>query len=162
DITYQAKYYFNQPIIDSYSRKIKLFKRLTSNCEDFVFFGIGTSGDLAAYGARQFGNNGKNAFVIKDPFFPIQQGKGYYSKRAIIVLSVSGETEQTVTQVINFRTHGAKIISITNNSDNTIANLSDLNFCYLLESKVVGRTLNLTSQIPVVYILERLSRSLQN
>lgn len=161
DITYQARYYFNQPLMDIYSEKIKLFRKLTINCDDFIFFGVGTSGDLAAYGARQFSNNGKNAFVIKDPFFPVQQGKDY-SRRAIMVLSVSGETEQTISQIISFMGNSAKVISITNNSDNTIANLSDLNFSYFLESKIVGRKLNLTSQIPVVYILERLSRSLQD
>ncbi|MBA1434558.1 MurR/RpiR family transcriptional regulator [Bombilactobacillus bombi] len=162
DITFQAIYYFHQSIIDDYTQKINIFKRFTQHCTDFIFYGIGTSQDLAAYGARQFVNNGYSAFVVSDPFYPIDRIKNAYHNKIVIVLSVSGETTPTVEQVINFRANGAKIISITNNSDNTIANLSDLNFCYLLESKVVGRTLNLTSQIPVVYILERLSRSLQN
>ncbi|MCO6540759.1 MAG: MurR/RpiR family transcriptional regulator [Lactobacillus sp.] len=162
DITFQANFYFHQPIINSYTRKFEAFKRLTNNITDFIFYGIGTSNDLASYGARQFVNNGRSAFVVSDPFYPIDRIQNAYHNKAVIVLSVSGETTPTIEQVMNFRTHGAKVISITNNSDNTIANLSDLNFSYFLESKIVGRKLNLTSQIPVVYILERLSRSLQD
>ncbi|AXX65448.1 MurR/RpiR family transcriptional regulator [Bombilactobacillus bombi] len=163
DITFQANYYFQQKaLIDSYLPKIKKFKQLTKKCKDFIFYGIGTSHYLAAYGARQFVNNGKSAFVINDPFYPIDRLENIYHNKAVIVLSVSGETTPTVEQVVHFRTHGATIISITNNADNSIANLSDINFCYLLESKVVGEEHNLTSQIPVVYILERLSRSLQD
>ncbi|BDR55944.1 MurR/RpiR family transcriptional regulator [Xylocopilactobacillus apis] len=162
DVTYQAKYYFNQPIIESYDKQIQIFKELTSNCKDFLFFGIGTSSDLAAYGARQFANNGQNSFVIKDPFYPIQKTHGSYKDKALIVLSVSGETPQVIEPVLNFQSKGAKVISITNSSDNTISKLSDLNFCYLLESKIVSKTLNVTTQVPVVYILERLSRALNS
>ncbi|BDR57765.1 MurR/RpiR family transcriptional regulator [Xylocopilactobacillus apicola] len=159
DITYQARWYFQQSLSRIYDKKIDQFKKIAKDCLDFVFFGIGTSGYLAEYGARQFVNNGQSAFVISDSSYPIQLGKKDFPKRALIVLSVSGETDHVIKRVINFKAKGVKIISITNNSDNTLAQLSDINFDYMLEPKIIGYTINLTSQIPVVYILERLSRS---
>ncbi|BDR57996.1 MurR/RpiR family transcriptional regulator [Xylocopilactobacillus apicola] len=160
DVTYQAKYYFNQPMISKYDQQIKDFKEIAAHSTDYLFFGIGSSSDLASYGARQFANNGQNAFVIHDPFYPIQRSNGSCKGKTLIVLSVSGETPQVIEPMTSFQSKGAKVVSITNSSNNTIANLSDLNFCYLLESKIVNSTLNLTTQIPVVYLLERLSRSI--
>lgn len=84
-----------------------------------------------------------------------------YQNKTVIVLSVSGEGQPTIDQVKHFREQGAKIVSITNNEDNTIAHLSDLNFTYHLEYKLIKQTINLTTQVPVVYLLERLSRALQ-
>ena len=160
DITYQAQWYFNQPLSELYNKKLDHFKELAANCSDFVFIGIGTSGYLAEYGARQFGNNGKSAFVLSDPGYPVQFGKTSFENRVLIALSVSGETKGIINQIINFRARGAKIVTITNDPSNTMASLSDLNFYYLLESKVIGYKINITSQIPVIYLLERLSRTL--
>lgn len=162
DITYQAQYYFSQSFLADYDQKIERFKEIAKKTKDFIFFGIGTSGDLCDYGARQFVNNGRNAFSIGDPYYPIELSRDSYKNKTVIVLSVSGEGQPTIDQVKNFRKQGAVIISITNNEDNTIANLSNLNFAYHLEFKVIGQTINLTTQVPVVYLLERLSRALQD
>lgn len=162
DITYQAQYYFSQNFLADYDQKIERFKEIAKKTKDFIFFGIGTSGDLCDYGARQFVNNGRNAFSIGDPYYPIELSRDSYKNKTVIVLSVSGEGQPTIDQVKNFRKQGAVIISITNNEDNTIANLSNLNFAYHLEFKVIGQTINLTTQVPVVYLLERLSRALQD
>ncbi|MDF7638321.1 MurR/RpiR family transcriptional regulator [Lactobacillus sp. ESL0791] len=161
DITYQAQYYFDQDFLIDYDQKIASFKKIADQTKDFIFFGIGTSGDLCDYGARQFVNNGRNAFAIDDPYYPIILSRDSYQNKTVIVLSVSGEGQPTIEQVKNFRKQGAQIVSITNEEDNTIAKLSDLNFSYHLEYKIIGQTINLTTQIPVVYLLERLSRALQ-
>ncbi|RHW50307.1 hypothetical protein DS834_06550 [Lactobacillus bombicola] len=161
DITYQAQYYFSQDVLPNYEQKITKFKRIAQKTKEFIFFGIGTSGDLCDYGARQFVNNGRSAFAIGDPYYPVNLCRDSYQEKTVIVLSVSGEGQPTVDQVNSFRQLGAMIVSITNEADNTIAHLSDLNFTYHLEYKIIGQTINLTTQIPVVYLLERLSRALQ-
>lgn len=161
DITYQAQYYFSQTFLADYEQKIASFKKIANVTTDFIFFGIGTSGDLCDYGARQFINNGRNAFSIGDPYYPVELSRDSYQNKTVIVLSVSGEGQPTIDQVKHFREQGAKIVSITNNEDNTIAHLSDLNFTYHLEYKLIKQTINLTTQVPVVYLLERLSRALQ-
>lgn len=160
DITYQAQYYFSANFLPDYEEKIEQFKQFARETKDFIFFGIGTSGDLCDYGARQFVNNGRNAFAIGDPYYPVELSRDSYQNKTVIVLSVSGEGQPTIDQVKHFREQGAKIVSITNDEDNTIANLSDLNFSYHLEFKIIDRTINLTTQVPVVYLLERLSRAL--
>ena len=160
DITYQAQYYFSQDFLTDYDQKIADFKKIASKTKDFIFFGIGSSGDLCEYGARQFVNNGRNAFAIGDPYYPVELSQDLFYGKTVIVLSVSGEGQPTIDQVKKFRQLGATIVSITNNEDNTIAHLSDLNFAYHLEFKIIGQTINLTTQVPVVYLLERLSRAL--
>jgi DNA-binding MurR/RpiR family transcriptional regulator len=160
DITYQAQYYFSQDVLPDYDQKIACFKKIAQQTAEFIFFGIGTSGDLCDYGARQFVNNGRSAFAIDDPFYPVNLSRDSYRNKTVIVLSVSGEGQPTIDQVKSFSKLGAKIVSITNEEDNTIAHLSDLNFAYHLEYKIIGQTINLTTQVPVVYLLERLSRAL--
>lgn len=161
DITYQAQYYFSQAFLADYDQKIVTFQEIARKTTDFVFFGIGSSGDLCDYGARQFVNNGRNAFSIDDPYYPVELSRDRFKNKTVIVLSVSGEGQPTIDQVKSFKQEGATIVSITNNEDNTIAGLSDLNFAYHLEFKIIGETINLTSQVPVVYLLERLSRALR-
>lgn len=56
-----------------------------------------------------------------------------------------------------FRVIPIKIISITNSANSQIAKSSDLNIPYYINTEMYQDT-NITSQIPVVYILERLSR----
>ncbi|UQS82189.1 MurR/RpiR family transcriptional regulator [Bombilactobacillus folatiphilus] len=156
DVTYQAQSYFAQA--PEYETQMQQFLNLVFADTIFIFFGVGTSGDLASYGARQFVNHGREAFVISDPFYPVQLGKNSLKNHLLIVLSASGETAQTLDQVVNFYDHNAKIVSITNNPTNSLAELSDLNFSYEIPERIVGQGVNLTSQVPVVYLLERLAQ----
>lgn len=162
DTTLLAKSFLeNLDNIEMYDQKIQAFKKLTAFSKTFLFYGAGTSSYLASYGTRQFVNNGFDAFSIDDPFYPAQLNKNPNSERTFIVLSVSGETEQTLDITANFKDKGAKIVSITNKKENSVAGMSDLNFSYEVKSRVIGQTINLTSQIPVIYILERLARELR-
>lgn len=120
-----------------------------------VFFGIGTSGILAEYGSRFFSNMKQRTFFIKDPFYP---NAGQQFKNAVmIILSVSGETDQVLEQAHNMLDYGSKIISITNTTHNTLAGLSDVNISYYVTQEMVDRT-NITTQIPVLFILEEMAK----
>jgi DNA-binding MurR/RpiR family transcriptional regulator len=77
--------------------------------------GIGTSGALAKYGYRYFNNVGIQSSVITDPYFPIV-GNGY-KNACMIVLSVSGETEEIIEQLAKLKKNCVKIISITNDEE---------------------------------------------
>lgn len=156
DITYQAHDYFSN--IENYDQKIQQFKKLFDPATIFVFLGVGTSGDLASYGARQFVNNGREAYVIADPFYPIQLGHAPLSNHVVMILSVSGETEQMLEQAMSFHDQKATLVSITNDGHNSLAALADLNFSYHINSRIIGQSVNLTSQVPVVYLLERLAQ----
>ncbi|WP_099221749.1 MurR/RpiR family transcriptional regulator [Listeria costaricensis] len=124
-----------------------------------VFFGIGTSGILAEYGSRYFSNLKKRTFYIKDPFYP--NAGEQFENAVMIILSVSGETDQVIEQAQNMREYGSKIISITNTSKNTLASLSDVNIPYYVTQEMVDRT-NITTQIPVLFLLEAMAKKNYN
>ena len=123
-----------------------------------LFLGIGTSGGLGEYGARLFCNVGVAAFSITDPFYPSPQKD--MEDTVLFVLSVSGETPLVVSLVDSYKKKRMKIISITNVNLCTVAKLSDLNFAYFMPFAYAYQNadqMNMTTQLPVLYLLETLS-----
>jgi DNA-binding MurR/RpiR family transcriptional regulator len=129
--------------------------------KDMVFFiGMSSSGSLAKYGSRFLSNLGKNAFYLDDPFYPTD--RGFYDNTAIVALSVSGEQRFLFRQIDGFKKGGASIISITNSHQCTLAKVSDFNIAYYMPMKVLPGLYNITSQVPVVYILESIAQEVVN
>ncbi|WP_078544570.1 MurR/RpiR family transcriptional regulator [Litchfieldia alkalitelluris] len=139
--------------------QIKEAARVINNADNVLFVGIGNSGILAQYGARYFSSLGKFSLYINDPYFPIHSH--YLNNSITIALSVSGETEHTVQQVSKLKEEGNTIISITNNKQSTLARISDLNISYYVteeKTQLSNVPINITTQLPVIYILESLAR----
>ncbi len=157
-ISYEQNY-FNQNLEQRYKEKINSIKKIILSAKEIVFFGIGTSGILAQYGARQFSNFGLNAKFINDPFFPLNL-RGINKSSVGIVLSVSGETSQIIKMTKNFKQLGSKVISITNNNFNSVAQLSDLNLDYNIKEETIHKTLNVTTQAPVIFLLDLIVRNI--
>ncbi|WP_458773869.1 phosphoheptose isomerase family protein, partial [Clostridium neonatale] len=66
--------------------------------------------------------------------------------------------EDIINQLRQFRNFDCVIISITNSEMSTIAKLSDLVISYYLPLQIKGeKKVNLTSQIPVMNIIEKLT-----
>lgn len=61
-----------------------------------------------------------------------------------------------------YQRQNTKIVSIINKPDTTIGNMSDLCINYYVKDIILPQTYNISSQIPVLYILERVTRELQN
>lgn len=122
-----------------------------------LLFGIGGSGSLCGYGAWFLTGAGIVAHAITDPFFPMPRKS--MEDTAVIVLSVSGETPEVVFRVNDYKKKKARIISITNTDYCTIAKLSELNFAYYMPlnySRPELERINLTTQLPALYLLEAL------
>jgi DNA-binding MurR/RpiR family transcriptional regulator len=149
--------FFERTLNGNLEKKIKEAARLVIEADNVIFIGIGSSGILAEYGARYFSSLGKFSLYIKDPHFPIHSK--ITSNSVTIALSVSGETNFTVTHLHKLKQEGSKIISITNNKLSTIAKISDLNIPYYVTEEVFEES-NITTQVPVVYILESLAREI--
>ncbi|WP_054950701.1 MurR/RpiR family transcriptional regulator [Numidum massiliense] len=130
---------------------------IVSKCDQVIFLGIGSSGIMAEYGARHFSSLGTFSLHIKDPFFPIRSHNLHRS--VTIAMSVSGETAEIINLIKDLKKEGSTIVSITNNKDCTIAKLSDLNISYYVTEEYIESS-NITTQIPVVYILESIAREL--
>ena len=129
--------------------------------KEMVFFiGMSSSGSLAKFGARFLSNLGKNAFYLDDPFYPTDRGR--YENTAIVALSVSGEQQYLFRQIDGFKKGNASIISITNTHQCTLAKVSDFNIAYYMPLKILPGLYNITSQVPVVYILESIAQEVVN
>ena len=126
--------------------------------ERIIFVGAGTSGALAKYGARFFSNVGKFSNHIDDPYFPVTNDM---AKNALaIVLSVSGETEEILRFASQFSLHNCKVFSITSHENSSLAKLADFNLSWHIPLTRVGGVYDITTQIPVIYILETIGRKL--
>lgn len=133
--------------------------KLCMKARQILFIGIGTSGNLGEYGARFFAGIGMTAFAITDPYFPAPVQN--MEDTTVIALSVSGETPQVIRLLDGYKKKQAQIISITNTNQCTIAKMSEMNFSYYMPVNYAWqdtREANLTTQIPVVYLLEMLMK----
>ncbi|MGV4150557.1 MurR/RpiR family transcriptional regulator [Citrobacter freundii] len=126
--------------------------------ERIIFVGAGTSGALAKYGARFFSNVGKFSNHIDDPYFPVTNDM---ARNALaIVLSVSGETEEILRFASQFSLHNYKVLSVTSHENSRLAKLADFNLSWHVPQTRIAGVYDITTQIPVIYILESLGRKL--
>lgn len=123
-----------------------------------ILVGTGSSGTLAKYGARYLVNLGANCQHIDDPWFPVTSGLAENS--LAIILSVSGETPAILQLASQFSQHHAQIIAITSHEQCALARLSDCTIAWHLAPERLAGGYDITTQIPVMYILESLGRRL--
>lgn len=122
-----------------------------------IFIGIGSSGILGKYGARYFSNVGHFSLYVEDPFLPILQD--LTEDTITIALSESGATQQTIYLANQMKSRGSLLVSITNNASSALAKMSDCSVTYHVPEIMTNNT-NITTQVPVVYILETLAMKL--
>ena len=129
------------------------------NSQCTIFIGVGSSGILGKYGARFFSNVGHFSLFIDDPWLPVLQKLA--ENTVTIALSESGSTRQTVSIASQLQQRGSKLISIINNSNSVLAKMADCNISYHISEALVNER-NVTTQIPVLYIIETLAKKLYN
>ena len=93
---------------------------------------------------------------IEDPYYPVFQDLS--EDTVIIALSVSGESNLIIDMLTKFRNHKCKLLSITNEPNSTIARVSDWNICYNTTKSKIEPIYDVTSQVPVVFLIEALAR----
>ena len=147
--------YLERTMKHDYDQRIRMISQSIAAAETIIFIGIGTSGILAEYGSRYFSALKKFSLYIKDPFFPMYTSP--LKNSIAIVLSVSGETETIINLTNRAKEEGTKVISITNYPDCTLAKLSDYNLSYFVSTEY-RESFNLTTQIPVIHLLESLAK----
>ncbi|KAB7668848.1 MurR/RpiR family transcriptional regulator [Bacillus sp. B1-b2] len=150
-----TKYYLSEflerTMKGNFEKYIQQTADMILQSDKVIFVGIGSSGILAEYGARYFSSLGTFSTYIKDPFYPINSKE--LKKSTAIVLSVSGETDHTLNLTNQLKMEGCNIISITNSKNCMLAKISDINIAYYITEVFIGES-NITSQMPVMYILE--------
>lgn len=148
--------YFKSANNEEFENRISKAEEIVQASKRVIFVGVGSSGALGKYGARYFSNMGKFSHHIDDPFYPIVED--LYEDAVVIALSVSGETQQTIHLMNQFKSRQCKIISITNSENSTIAQMSDCNIAYYLTNQLVHGEYNITTQVPVIFIMEAIAR----
>lgn len=135
--------------------------QIICSAQRVIFYGLGSSGALCQYGARFFSNVGVYSVFMNDPFYP--RPENYFDNAVLFVLSVSGETKQVIEQISEYKRKNVAVISICNSDQCTVARLSDLHFAtYMPAIRSYGETndVDLTPQVPTLYLLETLGRRL--
>lgn len=139
-----------------FDQQIATAAQMIIEAEHIFFIGAGTSGSLGKYGARYFSNIGKFSHHIDDPYYPVS--KSVWENALAIILSVSGETEEILRFASQFSLHHCKIISITNHDNCSLAKMADFNLSYHVPQEKLPDRYDITTQVPVIYILETLGR----
>lgn len=152
----ELQHYFKSMDAPSQERQLEDAAEMIRRARRVIFVGTGTSGILGKYGARFFSNVGKFTQSIDDPYYPIQEDM--LENTVIIALSVTGETEEIIRMIHEFKQHNCKILSITNKNSSTLAKISDMNLSYFVSEQKVGRDLNITTQVPVLFLIETLAK----
>lgn len=130
---------------------------LLKESKQIIFIGIGSSGTLGRYGARYFSNVGRFSFHVEDPWQPVLQDLSDHT--VAIALSESGTTPQTIDIANQLKERGSLLIAITNNENSTLAKIADCNIAYHVPEVIVNKG-NITTQVPVLYIIETLAKKL--
>ncbi|MBY4797661.1 MurR/RpiR family transcriptional regulator [Collinsella sp. AGMB00827] len=148
--------YFERTYTAAFETAIARAVEMISSSHIVVFMGQGGSGLLARYGGRYFSGMGKLALSIDDPWYPISDELGEHA--LVIALSVSGESKHLICQLKDCQRSGARILAITGDSASTAARMADHAISYDMTAVRSSSDANLTSQVPVIYIIEVLAR----
>lgn len=151
-------HFFNAVNNNEFECRLDAAASVIRDAKRVIFIGTGTSGAIAKYGARFFSNVGKFSNHIDDPWFPVTQD--LTQDALAIILSVSGETPEILQFASQFSLHRCTLLSITSHAGSSLAKLSDLNISWHIPQTRIQGKYDITTQIPVVYILEALGRRL--
>ena len=151
--------FFYRADSEEFNKQLDEVASLIYYASKVIFLGLGSSGIVAKYGARYLTNSGKVAQYIDDPYYPVPAG--FYDGAVIVVLSVSGETEQVMEQLRRFIRFNCAIVCLTNSETSTIAKMSDVCLTYYMPIDRVQYG-DLTTQVPVIFILERIGKKVQH
>lgn len=154
DLT-EILHYFKKTNTNSFEQKIEKGADFVRKAETVIFVGSGSSGALAKYGARYFSNLGKFSIGLEDTLYPITKNM---KTTVIIALSVSGETKGVINLINQFKISKCSILSITNQSNSTISQISDWNISYNMNIHQANGGYNATTQVPVLFLIEALAR----
>ncbi|WP_265459809.1 MurR/RpiR family transcriptional regulator [Enterococcus sp. HY326] len=152
DISYLERY-----ITLEFQEKLSEIAAVIKKSSGIVWMGFGASAGICRYAASYFANTGKTNLVIDDPYFHSQDS--LFDNSVLIVLSVSGEIDNTIRILQNLKQSQNQIISITNYDNSTLAKLSDYVLAYYIPYSKSSE-IDMTTQLPVMFIIEMLCKKI--
>lgn len=151
--------FFQRVRTESFQKQLETIADMIAGKKQIIFLGTGNSGIIAEYASRYFCNIGIFSTGISNPMFPINLE--FPGESIIIVLSVEGETNVLIENSSILKQSNSTVISITNSKNSTLAKISDYNISYYIQREMKAdrkMKIDITSQIPAVYIVESLAR----
>ncbi|WP_313342050.1 MurR/RpiR family transcriptional regulator [Lacrimispora sp.] len=151
--------FFQRVETESFQKQLEAIAEVIAGKKQIIFLGTGNSGIMAEYASRYFCDIGIFSTGINSPMFPINLE--FPEESIIIILSVEGETEILVDNSSKLKESSSTVVSITNSKNSTLAKISDYNISYYIQRElnaVEKMKVDITSQIPAVYIVESLAR----
>ena len=110
----------------SFTDAVKLILSTLENDGLVVVTGVGKNLHVAEKMSAIFSSTGTRSIVL-NPVQAMHGDLGMVSRRDVLVaLSFSGESEEVLRLIPAIRRHGLKVISMTGNSNSTLAKLSDI------------------------------------
>ncbi|WP_125566698.1 MurR/RpiR family transcriptional regulator [Companilactobacillus insicii] len=140
----------------TFEEKINRAAQMINAADLILFFGIGNSGRIAQYGSSLLSSYGIYSLPIVDPFQPKPLADHDFSKTLLITVSISGETKSSLQQTKYYKKNGAATIALTANSYSTLNQIVDFPISYDIPQIRNGQ-INVTTQVPILYILEQIS-----
>lgn len=151
--------FFQRIETESFHEQLKSIANIIAEKKQIIFLGIGNSGIIAEYASRYFCNMGIFATGINNPMFPISLE--FPKESIIIILSVEGETDVLIENSEIIKQSNSTVVSVTNSKNSTLARISDYNISYYIQGERTDykkMKVDITSQIPAVYIVEALAK----
>ena len=126
--------------------------------------GSGSSSTMAQYAQQRFASLGYRSFATVSSFIPYLSTKREKEEttenEVCLLFSVSGETPEIVNIAKMLKETAIFTVAITNKEVNTLASLTDFSLSYDTPTNRRFYSVDMTSQLPVVYIIEELTRKL--
>lgn len=145
---------------EAFQNQLDEIATIIASKKHVIFLGAGNSGIIADYASRYFSNVGIFSTGVNNPMFPINLEVP--SETIIITLSVEGEIEILVHNSEILKRSKATVVSITNSKNSTLAKMSDYNISYYIQRELAYENswgkVDITSQIPAMYIIEALAK----
>ena len=127
--------------------------RLIINAKKVYFIGIGYSGIIAQDSNYKFMRIGLNCVSFDSSHTMIMMSSIMEEGDLIIAISHSGETEEIIKTVKLARANNAKIISITENKNSELKDISDVHLSYV-SGETVLETGSISSKLAQFFIID--------
>lgn len=144
-----------------FEEKIDLIAEKLVEAPLIYCFGMGSSGIMAEYAAKQFTTIGLRSFSATSLYLPyLKESQKNSPKDVTLIFSVSGETKELLHVAKLLKEVDAFTVSITNHVDNQLADLTHLNIGYDTSYDRLQYNVDISSQLPVVFIIETLVKKM--
>lgn len=143
--------------------RINMVADLIYQSDNIITIGLGDSSFLAEYAARKMAALGYNSEAVVDPFYPLKSKLNNTSNTTIICFSVSGKTTEMIEMLNTFiNDEDVTLVAVTGNSSSSIATMSRYVLSYIEPEYRIQSYYDMSSQVPVMYIVELLVHILAN